>query len=81
MLRAGAYGEHKGGDPDADEDVVAENSAEDVSLAVNLSRVQLVEQRHRHERSEHHRVVHVRFRQRLVVVCIVNVEQQLPYRK
>lgn len=41
-------------DPDDNENWVSEKSGEDVMLAVDLSGVDLVKQRHEHERVEDH---------------------------
>jgi len=79
LRRALAHGEEEGGDPDADEDVVVENAAEEVSLAVHLARVELVEQSHRDQRREHHRIVHVRLRNVGVLRGVVDVEQRRPF--
>jgi len=46
---------------------------------VNFTRVQLVEQRHRHESCEHHRVVDIGLRDIVVVVGVVEVEQTVPF--
>ena len=50
----------KSADPDGDEDDVAVESLEDVALTVDLTRVDLVEQRHHDERVEDDREVLVR---------------------
>jgi len=76
---ARAHSKYESGQPDADEDVVAENASEEVAFAVNLTCVEFVEQSHRDERREHHRVVNVPLRNIFVVVGVVKVEQNVPF--
>ena len=79
MYTACAYSHYEAGDPDANEQIVTENSTEHVSFAVHFARVKLVEQSHKHERRKHHRVVYVPFRYLIVIVCIVKVENHRPF--
>jgi len=78
-VRRRTHCQYEGANPYSDEEIIAEEVAEDVRLVVNLARVEFVEQRHGDESTEHHRVVHVFLWNLLVVVGIIHVEQLRPF--
>jgi len=75
--------DEKCGNPDADEERIAVESVEDVSLAVNLASIDLVEQSHHDESVEDYGEVlggSLRLRRHCVSTA-VDVEQMFTYRQ
>ena len=66
-----------GSDPNADEERVAIESVEDVSLAVDLAGVDLVEERHHDERVEYDGEVLRRRRVQRPLAATVDVKEQI----
>ncbi len=67
----------EGKDPDGVIDWVGEQPNEDVSLSVDLPRVDLVENRHHNEGVEHHREVDRRRCRDARPFAVVNVEKNV----
>ena len=65
--------------PDGDEDDVAVESVEDVSLSVNLASVNLVKQSHHDERVEDHCEVLCRLRVMFALSSTVDVQKHVTY--
>ena len=68
---------NKGNGEDADEERIAVHAGEDVVLAVDFARADLVEERHHDERVEDGREVLVRRRLVINVTSAVDIEQVL----
>ena len=70
---------NEGSNPYSDEDRIAVETFEDVSLTMNFSSVDFIKQSHHDECVENNREMLGRFRMNLTPLSVINIEQQVAW--